>query len=138
MDESRVERLLDLVQARHIDRSLPAAARICLACSTAINVDGAGVSLVTRVAHRSIAASDDIAAAIERAQVETREGPCLDVHESRRPVMEPDLLSASARRRWPTFSAVALDRGVRAVFGFPLIIDREPIGALDLHSAQAP
>jgi transcriptional regulator with GAF, ATPase, and Fis domain len=136
VDESRLERLLDLVQARHLDRSLPITARICMICSDALDVDGAGVSLLTGTEHRSISASDDVSEAIEAMQVATRQGPCIDACATRCPVMQADMLSPSADERWPLFSAGVRQLGVGAVFGFPLLVDRRPIGALDLYSRR--
>jgi GAF domain len=134
MNESRLERLLGLVQAGQVDRSLPVAVRICLACPDALAIDGAGLSLVTASSHRSVGASDDVAEAIENAQASFHEGPCLEAIETRHPAFESDLASSAARRRWPMFSTAVLELGARAVYGFPLIVDREPIGALDIYS----
>lgn len=135
MNETRLQRLLDLVQARH--RSLPVPVRICLVCPEAIDIDGAGVSLIRADSHRSLGASDEIAKAIENVQVQTREGPCIEAIDTRRPAFEPDLDSHAARVRWPSFSSAALKFGARAVYGFPLIVDDQPIGALDLYSREA-
>ncbi|MEO7371546.1 MAG: GAF domain-containing protein [Ilumatobacteraceae bacterium] len=136
MNESRLERLLGMVQARHIDRSLPVPLLICLVCPEALDVDGAGVSLVTTTTHRSLGASDDIAKEIEATQAMVREGPCMEAIATRQPALEPDLGSRSALVRWPRFSPAVLDLGARAVYGFPLIVDSETIGALDLYSLE--
>jgi GAF domain-containing protein len=137
MDESRLERLLDLVQRPNVDRSLTVPVRICWICSTAIGVDGAGVSLLSPTVHRSLGASDPVAAAVEQSQIELGEGPCVDAYRDRAPALEPDLESSSARRRWPSFASRASEFGVRAIFGFPLMIGNESIGALDLYSRSA-
>jgi GAF domain-containing protein len=119
-----------------MDRSLPVPLRICLVCPDAMDIDGAGVSLMSAESHHSLGASDDIAQAIEAAQVGIHEGPCVEALTTRQPAMEPDLASQSARMRWPRFSPAALEFGARAVFGFPLILDDNPIGALDLYSRE--
>jgi GAF domain len=137
MNEARLERLLDLVQARHIDRSLPVPLRICLVCPEALAIDGAGVGLIAPGLHRSLGASDSIAEAIESAQANAREGPCIEACDTRQPAIEPDLGSRAARMRWPAFAPAALEFGARAVYGFPLMIDDAPIGALDLYSLEA-
>lgn len=134
MDESRLERLLDLVQRPNVDRSLTVPLRICLICSTAIGVDGAGVSLLSATVHRSLGASDQVAAAVEDSQIELGEGPCVDAYRNGQPALEPDLESESARRRWPLFAARVSEFGVRAIYGFPLMIGADTIGALDLYS----
>jgi GAF domain-containing protein len=134
---ARLERLLDLVQARHIDRSLPVPLRICLVCPDALEVDGAGVALVSSGQHRSLGASDSIAEAIETTQMNMREGPCVEAIGTGQPAIETDLGSAAALLRWPTFAPAALEFGARAVYGFPLMIDDAPIGALDMYSREA-
>jgi GAF domain len=137
LNEARLERLLGLVQARHIDRSLPIPLRICLVCPEAIDIDGAGVGLITPSLHRSLGASDSIAEAIENAQATVHEGPCVEACDTRQPAIESDLGSRAARMRWPAFAPAALEFGARAVYGFPLMIDDAPIGALDLYSLEA-
>jgi hypothetical protein len=134
MNESRLERLLGLVQGRNFEPSISVTVRICLVCAEALRVDGAGVSLITEGGPQPIAASDHIAQAIEDMQVQTREGPCVDAYASRLTVLEPDLRGSAARSRWPLFSVGASELGARAVFGFPLMVNRAPIGALDLYS----
>jgi GAF domain len=136
VNEARLERLLGLVQARHIDRSLPVPLRICVVCSEAMEVDGAGVALLTSRQHRSLGASDEISGAIESTQAKMREGPCVDAVDTGQPAFEHDLGSRAARTRWPSFAPAALEFGARAVFGFPLMVDDAPIGALDLYSRE--
>jgi hypothetical protein len=134
MNEARLERLLELVQGRRFDPSVSVPVRICLICPVALPVDGAGLSLITEGMPQPIAASDPVAQVIEEMQVQTGEGPCVDAYASRLTVFEPDLRGPGARSRWPNFSAGASDVGVAAVFGFPLLVNRAPIGALDLYS----
>ena len=136
MNEARLERLLGLVQALHLDRSLPVPLRICLVCPEAIDVDGASVGLLASGEHRSLGASDSVAEAIETTQMSSHEGPCIEAFDTGRPSIETDLGSPAARRRWPEFAPAALEFGARAVYGFPLMVDDAPIGALDLYSRQ--
>jgi hypothetical protein len=84
--------------------------------------------------HQPIAASDQVAQAIEDMQVQTGEGPCVDAYATRLTILEPDLRGPGARSRWPTFSTGASEVGAGAVFGFPLMVNSAPIGALDLYS----
>jgi GAF domain len=137
MNEARLERILGLVQARNADRSLPIPVRICLLCPEAMHVDGASVGLITPGVHRSLGASDSIAEAIEVTQANVREGPCIEACDTGQPAIEPDLASRTARMRWPNFAPAALEFGARAVYGFPLVVDDAPIGALDLYSREA-
>jgi len=136
VNEARLERLLGLVQARHVDRALPIPSRICLVCREAMDVDGASVGLVSSGQHRSVGASDPIAEAIESTQMTTQEGPCIDAMDTGLPAIEIDLGSMAARQRWPAFAPAALSFGARSVYGFPLMVGNESIGALDLYSRE--
>jgi GAF domain-containing protein len=68
---------------------------------------------------------------LEELQFLLGEGPCLDAFASRRPVLVPDL-SDGATGRWPGYAPALHDRGVRAVFAFPLQIGAARLGALDI------
>jgi hypothetical protein len=127
-----VERLLELIQRGDGSMSVPE--RVCLACSTAMNVDGAGISLLSYGRINAIAASDELAEEIEGLQSLFGEGPCYDALATRSPALAPDLSLAHTRDRWGSFSRDALDAGARAVFGFPVIFRGDPLGALDLYS----
>jgi hypothetical protein len=137
MNEARLERLLGLVQGRQFDPSVSVPLRICRICPEALPVDGAGVSLIAEGMHQPIAASDQVAQDIEDMQVQTGEGPCVDAYSSCLTIIEPDLRGPQAQLRWPAFSSGARELGAGAVFGFPLVVNRVPIGALDLYSRNA-
>jgi GAF domain-containing protein len=82
--------------------------------------------------HGVAAASDPDCEALEELQFTLGEGPCIDAFSLRRPVLEPDLASASAGR-WPGYRAAAQEAGVRAVFAFPLQVGAALLGVLDVH-----
>ena len=130
----RIERLLALIQDTGNDGTLSVPVRLCMACSTAVGVDGAGVSLISADRHSAIAASDPFAEVAEDLQSAWQQGPCFDVVHAGRAIITPDLTEQQVLDRWPDFARSALDAGVQAVFGFPLTIDGQPIGALDLYS----
>jgi hypothetical protein len=81
---------------------------------------------------RGVAAvSEPACEPLEELQFTLGEGPCLDAFAGRSPVLVPDL-SDGAMRRWPGYAPALHDRGVRAVFAFPLQIGAARIGALDV------
>jgi hypothetical protein len=133
--KQRLERLLDLIEQIGDNGSPSVPMRLCLVSSTAVGVDGAGVSLISGDSHRAIAASDKTAAEVEDLQTALGEGPCFDAVHECRPVIASDLAAEDIRRRWPQFSVHAMSAGVRSVFGFPLTVDGKPVGALDLYSS---
>jgi hypothetical protein len=52
-------------------------------------------------------------------------------------VLVADLLTAEASRRWPLFVPAAADRGVGAVFAFPVAAGAARFGVLDLYRRSA-
>jgi GAF domain-containing protein len=94
-------------------------------------VDGAGVMLMNaRQELHFIAASDSTVLAFEDLQNELGEGPCLEAYRFGLPVSIQDL---SVDTRFPRFSPRARAEGMGAVFTFPLTLDDERLGALDLY-----
>lgn len=86
--------------------------------------------------HRGTLGTSDAAIAIvEELQFTLGEGPCIDAYRTRRPVSEPDL-GDPVEARWHEFSGRAVAAGVAAIFGFPLLIGAERLGALNLYSDQ--
>jgi GAF domain-containing protein len=80
----------------------------------------------------SVCASDVVSEAVEDAQYTLGEGPCIDAYHRRAPVLGADL-AEDRPGRWPAFSEGALSAGIRAAFGFPLLVGRACIGALNLY-----
>jgi hypothetical protein len=60
------------------------------------------------------------------------EGPCVDAFASRRPVLTPEL-DLFVTKRWPAYTPVAYERGVRAVFAFPMQIGAARLGVMDVY-----
>lgn len=111
--------------------------RVCRAATTALAMSGAGISLMTDDGGRSVcAASDPRSEGIEDLQFVLGEGPCMDAHATRRPVLVPDL-AGEAARRWPFYTPAARERGVRAVFAFPLQVGAARLGVLDVFRDRA-
>lgn len=106
---------------------------LCSAAVEALAVSGVAVILNTKDgAHGIAAASAPSAAELEELQVTIGEGPSIEAYATRRPVLLRDL-DASAQRRWPGFCPAARDRGVQAVFAFPLQVGAARLGVLNAH-----
>ena len=107
-------------------------------CVEAAGVDGGGVALMTARGHSAtVCATDDVAAQVEDLQFLVGEGPCVDAAAFRSPVLVSDLgdRAEGVQERWPAFLEGASRAGVRAVFGFPLVIGAVPLGVMDLYRA---
>jgi GAF domain-containing protein len=105
---------------------------LCVASAAAIGVAGAGVILMSGGrALGNVCVSGSMTAAAEEVQYTLGEGPCVDAYHTKAPVLAPDLEHDGDR--WPGFRVGAARAGVRAVFGFPLLIEAVCFGALNLY-----
>ena len=108
--------------------------RLVQACVESLGVTGAGIMLMVDDEHRGTFGSSDAASElVEELQFTLGEGPCIDTYRTGRPVLEPDL-GHPAEERWPAFAERALAGGVVAIFGFPLLVGRIRLGALDVYT----
>ena len=110
---------------------------LCVASAAAVGVAGAGVILMSGGrALGSVCVSDPMSEAAEEAQFTLGEGPCVDAFRTKEPVLVPDLADHDSTG-WSGFREAALAAGVRAVFGFPLLIESVCFGALNLYHDRA-
>jgi len=106
---------------------------LCVASATAVGVAGAGVILMSGGrALGNVCVSGAMTEAAEEVQFTLGEGPCVDAYKTKAPVLAPDLAHPDSER-WPGFRVGAQAAGVRAVFGFPLLIESVCFGALNLY-----
>lgn len=110
---------------------------LCRAGVELSEVSGASILLMTGdEPQAALCCTDAVSELIEEFQFTYGEGPCIDAHHHRRPVLEPDL-AAPATPRWPAFSRAAVQAGARAVFGFPIQVGPVQLGALNLYRTSA-
>lgn len=94
-------------------------------------------SLMVRSGERFVtpAASDDVAAQIDRFERELRDGPCVDAIEQESAQLDTDLAAAS---HWPELAArVLAETPVRGVAGIRLAVGGSKRGALNFFSDTA-
>jgi diguanylate cyclase (GGDEF)-like protein len=97
-------------------------------------VDGAGVMLMGRAQRlHFIAASDEKILVLQGLQNELGQGPCLAAYATGEAVAVTDL---AGDVRFPTFSPRAAAAGLGAVFTFPMRLDENRLGALDLYRSR--
>jgi GAF domain len=129
LDHERVLRVQAALSSDGVDPALS----LCFASASVVRLVGAGVVLVSGGRTLgNVCASNALAEAIEEVQYTLGEGPCMDAFSSKTPVLAPDLASPELNR-WSGFCEGALGLGVRAAFGFPLLVGRICIGALNLY-----
>lgn len=101
---------------------------------TIFDVDGAGLMLADADHHlRNVAVSDERLSHLEELQVRHQEGPCIAAFDDKELVGAEDL---TQDRRWPAFSAAAVDRGVRAVLASPLPYNQDAVGVVAVLSEK--
>ena len=112
--------------------------QLCTALARTLPASGAGISLMGESgASAGIAAvAGPQSRRLEELQFTLGQGPCLDAHASRRPMLEPDL-AGSGLRRWPMYGPEAAALGVAAVFAFPLQIGAARVGVLDIYRRES-
>lgn len=114
-ENSRQDRVFELVSDYGPDVS-----RLCHAYPallpgiTGLSLPGGAPGSVPRFA------GDDGIAGLQTLQDTLAEGPGRDATRLRQPVQATDLEDSFWQRRWPRFTAAALDTGVRAVYALPL------------------
>ena len=110
---------------------------LCVSSATIAGVDGAGVVLILhgRVLG-TVCSSNSVVEAVEELQYSLGEGPCLDAFRTQEPVLIPDLATGTTVP-WPGFRDAALAAGVRAAFGFPILVGSICIGALNLYQLRS-
>jgi hypothetical protein len=129
VDPVRVERMTIALAGAETD---PQHA-LCVASARAVGVAGAGVILMSGGrALGSVCVSNSMTGIVEELQYTLGEGPCVDAFHTKAPVLAPDLAHSDGNR-WPAFRVGAESAGVRAVFGFPLLIESVCFGALNLY-----
>jgi hypothetical protein len=83
----------------------------------------------------TVGATDQRLIALDDAQYETGQGPCMEVLERRDPLFVPDV--AAGADRWEHFARTAADLGVRSTLSVHLPVDSEGLTAsLNLYSKR--
>jgi GAF domain-containing protein len=97
-----------------------------------LDVAGAGVMLADEGGSlRFCSTNNDVLHKLESLQIDLNEGPCLLAYRSGAIVLAEDL---SDDPRFPAFGPRAVEAGMAAVYSFPMRLDQQVIGALNLYS----
>lgn len=94
-------------------------------------VSYASITVEEQGSYTTVAASSELAIAVDRTQYADRAGPCLDALSRSTPVAVPDVTTTMS---WPGFRDTAFSLGLRASLSIPLFAGRgDPIAALNLY-----
>jgi GAF domain len=106
-----------------------------LAADRVAAADYASVTTLQGEEYTTVAASSDIASAVDEAQIADGSGPCLQALQTGEPVGVTD---TSATMDWPGFHAVAPVVGLQASVSVPLYNGRgTPIAVLNLYGRDS-
>src|SRR5450755_4313117 len=119
------------VAARTVAGDDPATS-LCAAGVEVLGIRGVGIMLMSGTRLDSVAVSDAVTGDIEALELMTGEGPCLDAFHSRTTCFDADLTD-DRPVAWTAFREHALAAGVRAVFGFPIVVADDCIGVLNCY-----
>jgi GAF domain-containing protein len=100
-----------------------------------LGVDHASLTFIVAGQAVSTVGNSDEAAELCRLQFELGEGPAVQAFHSGTPVLIDDLNDPSAIARAPLFIPFARDRGVGAMFAFPLRVGAALVGVMTAHRA---
>lgn len=104
---------------------------LCVRTHDLFEVDAVGVLLEAPDGTLQLtAASTDASAALDVFEAQARQGPCFDAYRSGEQIVDADLTAMGDR--WPDFTLMALERGLRAVHAFPLRLRADRVGAMNL------
>ncbi len=110
--------------------------RLCRAAARELPANGVAITLMSAEREPlTAAASSANSVLVEELQFTLGEGPCLEAHRTRMPVLVPDL--AVIERTWPGYAEAVYDLGVRAVFAFPMQSGAASFGVLDVYRDSA-
>jgi GAF domain-containing protein len=100
-----------------------------------LDVAGAGVMLADEQGSlRFCSTNNEVLRKLEELQIDLNEGPCLLAYRSGEIVLAEDLRDDP---RFPSFGPRAVNVGMGAVYSFPMRLDQQVIGALNLYAETA-
>ena len=104
---------------------------VSLAGAAVGGADGVSVSLRRRGILSTVAATDETISTMDANQYQTGEGPCVDASTTGHWFHAESLDNET---RWPAFTPRARALGIRAILSSPLLVQKHPVGALNIYS----
>ena len=135
-DDSLAWRLSELARTLQAEDDLEKTLRQIV--DTAVDtVPGAQHASISKIQRRrevtTLSATGELPRAIDHAQYDSGQGPCLDTLYDEQTVRLSDV---GAEQRWPKFTARARELGVGSMLAVQLFVREDGLGALNLHSAE--
>src|SRR5215207_6652949 len=92
-----------------------------------------GITMPVERRQRTAVFTDETAPEIDQAQYDSGGGPCLQAFDTQRVV---EIASTTEPGPWPEFRRAAADHGIHSTLSLPLVVDKAPVGALNLYSSR--
>lgn len=109
---------------------------LCNRCVETIDVDAAGVMLVSPAGElQYVASSSESMRILELYQIQADEGPCVECFNSGEAIIDRLLVDAS--EQWPHFGPRAIELGFTSVYCLPMRLRGRVIGALNFFRVDA-
>jgi GAF domain-containing protein len=107
---------------------------VALAGTVVEGADGVSVSLRRRGILATVAATDQTVLNMDADQYQTGQGPCVDASNEGHWFHAESLESET---RWPAFTPRARALGIESILSSPLLVQKRPVGALNIYSLTA-
>jgi hypothetical protein len=135
VDQAGRDRVWAAISARARQEGMPVSLRhAVIACADLLASAGAGLVMARNGTPREpLLASSAITEELEELQFLLGQGPYMDAVAGHGPVLVADLAAPDAYNRWPVFAPAAVDRGVKAMFAFPVAAGAALVGVLDMY-----
>jgi GAF domain-containing protein len=101
--------------------------------STVPGADMVSVTVLRDGQGETAAASDHRVWDIDQDQYAAGDGPCLEAARTRKSVRTG---VSGAERRWPEFARSSRKAGVESYLAYPLVLDEDFVGSMNLYSEQ--
>ncbi|MEW9870792.1 GAF and ANTAR domain-containing protein [Arthrobacter sp. HS15c] len=92
------------------------------------------ITLIQRKKPVTVARSEDSAVRLDESQYSAGDGPCLTAIRQQVVVHVPDLAN---EKRWPAYTATALEAGIGSSLSVPLLLEGEAEAGLNLYSTRS-
>jgi GAF domain-containing protein len=103
-------------------------------CSLLTGCEAASVTLLQLDRPMTVASTSELALALDMAQYEEDDGPCLTAAREERVVLVDDV---TMDMRWPRYSKAAIDQGVCSSLSIPLVLhDGTTFGGLNYYATS--
>jgi transcriptional regulator with GAF, ATPase, and Fis domain len=122
-----------LLSAESVEEALHHLARMAVV----VVPDGpsCGITVAKDGQYTTVVYSGSIPALVDEAQYQRGDGPCLEALRTGAPVIVQDL-SREDQARWGGFPPVALAAGTHGVLAYPLEVDNQIVGVLNLYAHE--